>query len=126
VAFHERTPRPPDPVPRRMRSGGQASTCAKNGLAERSLDNCRFHPFWEIAATIPKAMRSFLVRLRKPSSTSIAPYHTFPPVTPLSEARQQVKGEQERNREISERVIEATTRANVLAEQVKKNEKRGA
>src|SRR6516165_152907 len=25
-----------------------------------AVDNCRFHPFWEIAATIPKAMRSFL------------------------------------------------------------------
>src|SRR4051812_20008623 len=40
-----------------------------------AVDDCRFHPFWEIAAPIPKARRSFLVRLRKPSSPSIAPYN---------------------------------------------------
>jgi hypothetical protein len=43
----------------------------------------------------------------------------------LSEARKQLELEQERNRQLSERVIEVTTRANVLAEQVKKNEKQG-
>jgi hypothetical protein len=42
------------------------------------VEKCRFCPFWEIAATIPKAKRFFLVWLRKPSSTSIAPYRSFP------------------------------------------------